>query len=193
MATAQEIIEAAKNRQAAAAAVEQTGSQSAPEAATQAVASSAMNSSSVNLSSTIPQSTQAVAQPPVELSKDEVVAARMRTKGHEFQHVYAGAGTIMDNGKRLTFGGAPGGNGRYVTADEEEVEFLKKLANTPGSQITEIFRDADGREVARGAESSLAQDLTQARADAARNTELDTDPAVNTARNNLGNAIKLNG
>jgi len=198
MTSPAEAIQAAKNKladQAKTEAAQESGAQ-----ATQAFASSIGNSTQLQAASTIPQASQAaqntVTAEDVQTLQAAETAQRVtvaKSNAREFQHVYAGAGVNLKNGKRLTFGGAPGSNGRYVTDREDEIAYLEELANTQGSQVTEIFRDSEGREVARGAGSSLASDFQRAARDAAANTVADADPNVNTARNNLPNVIKMNG
>lgn len=187
--------DAAVNANAAAAVAQQQ-----PTALTPNSALGAQGSNVLDLSSETKLQTQG-AQDAIpqrqdrELDYDPRTEVRIanRPAGREFQHVYAGANTIMPDGGVITFGGAPGQVGRHITNDHDKITYLEKLSKMPGSQITEIVRDTEGREVPMGSVDAYYADLRRAQTDASENTRLDSDPAVATARSNLANNIKVNG
>lgn len=125
------------------------------------------------------------------------------TTFHTYQHIYAGANAIMQDkdkdGKflttirKLTFGGAPGGTGTYVTSDPAEIEFLDELAVTSGSQITKIVLDDEGRNKVIGDTTDFKADIEAAKQDATANTLRDANPAIAAARANLGKSAAQNG
>lgn len=117
-----------------------------------------------------------------ELAKEEVAKFR------NFKHLYAGANTIMPDGKKLVFGGPAGGVGVYTTNKEDEIEYLERLANTSGSMITEIALDKDGRTVIVEDES-IKHDIEAAVADSRKNSAAEVNPAIVAARENLAQNI----
>lgn len=120
-----------------------------------------------------------------ELAKEE--AAKFRT----FKHLYAGANTIMEKGKKLVFGGPAGAPGFYTTKDEDEIAFLVPLSETPGSMVTEVKLDADGREIVQKDEV-IEHDKEAALEDSRANSKADLNPAVNAAREALAQNIAKN-
>lgn len=108
-----------------------------------------------------------------------------------FQHLYAGAGVVMEKGKRLVFGGPNGGIGYYSTNKPSEIELLNEIANTPGSMVTEVKQAPDGRYVTATDPILQAEQLAVQR-DSRRNTENDLNPNVQNARQNLSRTIAQN-
>lgn len=126
-----------------------------------------------------------------ELPKEEI--SKFRT----FQHLYAGANTIMPNkkdeppGKKLVFGGPAGGVGTYTTKDEAEIAYLEELSQTSGTMISEIKQDPEGRTIVR-VDESIKADIQEAVADSRKNTAAETNPAIVAARENLAQNIAKN-
>lgn len=130
------------------------------------------------------------AEAPVATSFLQQEVAKVKSfVGRVFQHVYAGANTILPDGTKLTFGGPLGSQGTFITNVPEEVAHLEKLAKMPGSQISEIVHTADGRDVPTSADAQFSADQAQVRADAAANSARDLDPNVVAARSNLAASI----
>lgn len=117
-----------------------------------------------------------------------VVATRTIGRVRTFNHLFAGAGTIMPNGTRLTFGGAPGGIGTYVTDNAEEIAFLEELSRTSGSQVSD-----PEKHVGEDARDQFRDEQMQALEDARKNTVTDLNPNVVAARAALESTIKQNG
>lgn len=115
------------------------------------------------------------------VTREQIAATPMRT----FRHVYAGATTIMPNGKNLRFGGGIGGPGFYATSKQEEIDFLSELAQSHGSQVSEPGR-ADHLD-------EFASDMAAATEVARANTSRFQDPKALKAFENLGNQIAHNG
>lgn len=115
----------------------------------------------------------------------------MSTAPRTFQHIIAGAGTVMPDGERIVFGGAPGGVGFFVTEDKEKIEFLEKLSKMPASQVTEVIHTAEGRDVAV-VDPTFKEDLQTAVADSRANSAREIDPAIAAARANLAKNIAQN-
>lgn len=105
-----------------------------------------------------------------------------RSSARTFQHLFAGAGVVTPDGRRLTFGGQPGGVGIYVTDRADDIAYLEELSHTSGSQVTEPGVTDDATKNA----------LQEAARDARRNTEVDLNPNVQAARNSLGQTIAKN-
>lgn len=121
--------------------------------------------------------------------KDKEIVLQLET----YQHLYAGANTIMADGRKLVFGGAPGGPGTYATQDKDEIEFLDKIAKMGGSQITKITQDVDGREKVVGDVTDTVNDIQAAQQDAIANTVRDANPAIAAARANISKIAAQNG
>jgi hypothetical protein len=105
-----------------------------------------------------------------------------------FQHLYANANTILPNGKKIIFGGPNGHIGQYSTNVPEQIQHLAELANTPGSMITEVRKDAEGRYIVV-TDSILEAEKQAALVDSRMNTARQQDPNVSQAMNNLGRTI----
>jgi len=105
-----------------------------------------------------------------------------------FQHLYANANTILPNGKKLIFGGQNGHIGQYSTNVPEQLEHLTELARTPGSMITEVRQDAEGRYIVVTDDILQAEQLA-ALADSRKNSARDLDPAASQAMSNLPRVI----
>lgn len=101
-----------------------------------------------------------------------------------FQHLYANANTIMPNGKKLIFGGQNGHTGQYSTNVPDQIEHLAELAHTPGSMITEVRKDPEGRYIVV-TDAILQAEQLAALADSRKNSARDLDPAASQAMNNL--------
>lgn len=101
-----------------------------------------------------------------------------------FQHLYANANTIMPNGKKIIFGGQNGHTGQYSTNVPEQIEHLAELAHTPGSMITEVRKDSEGRYIVVN-DAILEAEQLAALADSRKNSARDLDPAASQAMNNL--------
>lgn len=117
-----------------------------------------------------------------ELAKEEIVKFR------NFKHLYAGANTIMPDGKKMVFGGPAGGVGVYTTKDPEEIAFLERLANMSGSMITEIALDKDGR-IVIVEDEDVKHDIEAAVADSRKNSAAEVNPSIAAARENLAQNI----
>lgn len=117
-----------------------------------------------------------------ELAKEEVA------KFHSYQHLYAGANTIMASGKKLVFGGRNGAPGTYTTKDPEEIEYLDEIAEMSGSMITKLETDADGR-LKVVVDESVNEDIAAAVADSRKNSAAEVNPAIVAARENLAQNI----
>jgi hypothetical protein len=117
-----------------------------------------------------------------ELPKEEVAKFR------NFKHLYAGANTIMSDGKKLIFGGPTGGAGVYTTNKADEIEYLEKLSSMSGSMITEIALDKDGRTVVVEDES-IQHDIEVAVSDSRANSAAEVNPSIVAARENLAQNI----
>lgn len=142
----------------------------------------------------IPQAATQLGQAPVaslaslhQAIVDEKSNASTLEPGESFKtykHMYAGANTIMPDGKRLTFGGHPGGNGYYTTKDPAEQQYLNDMCRQVSSQISTE-------------NGNLTPELTSLQAqtvvDTRRNTVLDVDPNVANARANMANVIASEG
>lgn len=111
----------------------------------------------------------------------EVVPTVVKRATRTFYHLYAGAGVVMPDGTRLTFGGKPGSQGVFMTDKMEETAYLSELANTPGSQVSEDLSGVQDPEFQHDQEEALG--------DSRRNTLLDLDPNVAAARAGLGRTI----
>lgn len=105
-----------------------------------------------------------------------------------FQHLYANANTIMPNGKKIIFGGQNGHVGQYSTNKKDQIEHLVELANTPGSMVTEVRKDAEGRYIVV-TDAILEAETRAALIDSRTNTARQQDPNVAQAMNNLGRTI----
>lgn len=109
-----------------------------------------------------------------DLEEVEAPATGVRT----FVHLVAGANTILPTGKKLVFGGKPGGLGYYVTADRDEIEWLADLASANSSQITE---EIDNRVVTKPRDPAILQ----AQLDANANSERMLNPTTASAVDNI--------
>lgn len=108
-----------------------------------------------------------------------------------FQHLYANANTIMPNGKKLIFGGQNGHLGQYSTNIPDQIKHLAELANTPGSMVTEVRQDAEGRFIVV-TDAILDAEKQAALIDSRTNTARQQDPGVAQAISNLGRTIAQN-
>lgn len=133
-----------------------------------------------------PQTAELVLDPVMQPQRGEVgiVERPWRT----FQHLYANANTIMPNGKKIIFGGQNGHIGQYSTNVPDQIEHLAILANTPGSMITEVRQDKDGRYIVV-TDAILEAEKQAALADSRMNTARQQNPSVAQAMNNLGQTI----
>lgn len=120
------------------------------------------------------------------LVKDEV--GLIERPWRTFQHLYANANTIMPDGKKIIFGGQNGHTGQYSTNNEEQIKHLSTLANTPGSMITEVRQDSEGRYIVV-TDAILEAEKQAALIDSRKNTAHQQDPNVAQAMNNLGRSI----
>ncbi len=105
-----------------------------------------------------------------------------------FQHLYANANTIMPSGKKLIFGGQNGHVGTYSTNVPAQIEHLLELALTPGSMVSEVKRDNEGRYIVV-TDAILQAETLAALTDSRTNTARQQDPNVAQAMNNLGRTI----
>jgi hypothetical protein len=107
----------------------------------------------------------------------------MTPKSRTFVHQTAGSSTIMPNGRIIIFGGPKGGVGVYETADIAEIDWLVALSKQRLGQTSEVDPSAATATV-------LAADpvVKQAAEDAAKNTVLIGNQAVNTELNKLAAA-----
>lgn len=122
------------------------------------------------------------------MTKSDVGVELIERPWRTFQHLYANANTIMPNGKKIIFGGQNGHTGQYSTNVPEQIEHLADLARTPGSMITEVRKDADGRYIVV-TDAILEAEKQAALVDSRLNTARQQDPNVAQAMNNLGRTI----
>lgn len=126
-----------------------------------------------------------VVQLPQAADLELAVAVGNATGGwRTFQHLYANANTIMPSGKKIIFGGQNGHSGQYSTNVADQIEHLAELSKTPGSMITEVRKDADGRYIVV-TDAILQAEQMAALADSRKNSARDLDPAASQAMNNL--------
>lgn len=119
---------------------------------------------------------------PALVARDEV--GTIERPWRTFQHLYANANTIMPNGKKIIFGGQNGHTGQYSTNVPDQIEHLADLARTPGSMVTEVRKDAEGRFIVV-TDAILQAEQLAALADSRKNSARDLDPAASQAMNNL--------
>ena len=122
--------------------------------------------------------------PPVVLTAEEQAALPLRT----FVHQVAGSNVIMEDGRKIVFGGKTGqgaGIGYYVTNVPEEVALLSSIARMSTSQLTELVED-DVTHTEKLMYKSADPALQQSIADAAKNSERVFNPQVSAAVKNLG-------
>lgn len=127
----------------------------------------------------LPPPAPLVQNPELVVTPEAVAAAEHRT----FRHVYAGATTIMPDGKTLRFGGGVGGPGYYSTVDTKEIAFLEGLSKIHGSQISEP-------EMASQHEADFRHDLADAARAAGANTARYQDPRARQAFDNFDKLIR---
>jgi hypothetical protein len=134
----------------------------------------------------IPETVQPVQSAPV--TAVAVSVAPDRSEWRTFQHQYANANTIMPDGKKLIFGGQNGNIGQYSTNVPEQIKWLADLARTPGSMVTEVRKDADGRFIVV-TDAILDAERQAVLIDSRTNSAADLNPNVVTARANLSRQI----
>lgn len=105
-----------------------------------------------------------------------------------FQHLYANANTIMPDGKKIIFGGQNGHTGQYSTNQPEQIEHLVGLSNTPGSMVSEVRQDREGRYIVVN-DAILEAERQAALIDSRKNTAHQQSPGVAQAISNLGRTI----
>lgn len=131
---------------------------------------------------------QIQAAQPVALSGVATVAPERNVGWKTYQHQYANANTIMPNGKKLIFGGQNGSTGQYSTNVPSQIEHLDDLARTPGSMVTEVRKDAEGRFIVV-TDAVLQSEQQAALIDSRTNSAADLNPNVVAARSNLARQI----
>jgi hypothetical protein len=121
---------------------------------------------------------------PEVLTSEEQAALPLRT----FVHQVAGSNVIMEDGRKIVFGGKTGqgsGLGYYVTNVPEEVELLSSIARMSTSQLTELVGDRE-KHTEKLMYKSADPALQQSIADAAKNSERVFNPQVSAAVDNMG-------
>lgn len=131
---------------------------------------------------------QIVQSQKVALAEVDPVAAERTVGWKTYQHQYANANTILPNGKKIIFGGMNGHIGQYSTNIPTQIEHLDELARTPGSMITEVRKDADGRFIVV-TDAILQAEQQAVLIDSRTNSAADTNPNVAAARANLSRQI----
>ena len=135
------------------------------------------------------QAQQQVIQPQkVALAATDPVAPERSAGWKTYQHQYANANTILPNGKKIIFGGMNGSIGQYSTNVPSQIEHLDDLAQTPGSMITEVRKDSEGRFVVV-TDAILQAEQQAALIDSRTNSAADLNPNVVSARANLARQI----
>ena len=135
------------------------------------------------------QAQQQVIQPQkVALAAADPVAKESSAGWKTYQHQYANANTILPNGKKIIFGGMNGSIGQYSTNVPSQIEHLDELAQTPGSMITEVRKDSEGRFVVV-TDAILQAEQQAALIDSRTNSAADLNPNVVSARANLARQI----
>lgn len=105
-----------------------------------------------------------------------------------YVHQVAGACTHLENGKKLSFHGKPGGFGYYTTDIRAEIDWLESLARAHASQVTRLREDPITHmeePIVKPADPALKQ----AAYDATLNSQRFFDPAASAAVENIGSAI----